>query len=89
MEIQWYAKDNCEMLNWVIVSVIAYRFVRKYGNKLLTFIAGLYVGWRLIDIPLYWINYKTEYYGWVYIAMGVIILVRLIVEVVAYLKQRQ
>jgi hypothetical protein len=80
--IQWYIKDNSEMLNWVIISIIGFRFARKVGNKLLTIIALLYVIWRIADIGLYWINYKTYGYGYVYIGLVVL-------GLVIYIKWKQ
>lgn len=85
LPIQWYVKDNCEMLNWIIISLIGFRFAKKYGNKLLIFVALLYMVWRIADVPLYWINYKTSGYGYVYIALALIGIVRLFI----YLKWRK
>lgn len=67
--LQWYIKDQCEMVKWVLVSIIIYRFSKFTQDKLLISFALTYVFWQFYDILMYWINYKTFGYGFVYLAL--------------------
>lgn len=84
--IQWYIKDNGEMLNWVIVSWVVVRFAKKLrqvvidlnradlkvSSKIFLHVSKIYLAWRLFDIIMYWYNYKTYGYGFVYLAAVIV-----------------
>jgi hypothetical protein len=68
MLIQNYVKDNGVMIGWILFCVFAYR-LGKHPTKYSFFLLGMVTLWKIINIPLYWYNYRTFGYGWVYFGL--------------------
>src|SRR5574342_446019 len=71
MHIQHYIKDNGVMLNWILLSVFAYRLGKK-PTRFSFWLLSMFIVWKCINIPVYWYNYRTFGYGWVYVVVIVI-----------------
>lgn len=71
MNIQNYIKDNGVMIGWILFLVFVHR-LGKRPTKFSFWLLELIILWKIINIPLYWYNYKTFGYGWVYIGLVVV-----------------
>ena len=68
MNIQNYIKDNGVMIGWVLFCIFAYR-LGKHPTRFSLWLLQLIILWKIINIPLYWYNYRTFGYGWVYFGL--------------------
>lgn len=71
MNIQNYVKDNGVMIGWVLFCVFAYT-LGKYPTRFSFWLLQLVIIWKIVNIPLYWYNYRTFGYGWVYFGLVVL-----------------
>lgn len=71
MLIQNYVKDNGVMIGWILFLVFVYR-LGKYPMKFSFWLLELIIIWKIVNIPLYWYNYRTFGYGWVYFGLVIV-----------------
>jgi len=71
IRLQNYVYDNGVMINLVLYFVFAYK-LGKRPTMWTMFLVKMFLLWQIVDIPLYWYNYRTFGYGWVYFGLIVI-----------------
>lgn len=71
MRLQNYIYDNAVMINWLLISLYTYR-IGKRPTAFSFWLLNLFIIWKFINIPLYWYNYRTFGYGWVYFGLVVV-----------------
>lgn len=64
MPLQWNIKYVCDQVNWIIVAIAIYKYTPSRVNKSA---AATYIMFQITDTLLYFYNYKTYGYGWVYL----------------------
>lgn len=68
IRLQNYVSDNAGMINWILLSVFAYRLGKRPTNFSF-WLLSLFIIWKAVNIPFYWYNYRTFGYGWVYVGL--------------------
>lgn len=71
LRLQDYIHQNASMINWILFSTFAYR-LGKHPTRIGFWLLGLFIVWKSVNIPLFWYNYRTFGYGWVYIGLVII-----------------
>lgn len=69
MRLQNYVNDNAGMVNWILISVFAFR-LGKRPTAFSFWLLSLFIVWKCVNVPLYWYNYRTFGYGWVYVGLA-------------------
>lgn len=70
IRLQNYIYDNSVMVNWILLSIFAYRHGKR-PTQFGTWLLGIFIVWKIVNVPLYWYNYRTFGYGWVYFGLVV------------------
>ncbi len=69
MTIQWNVKFVGEELNWLLFT-IAMLFYGRYPNRVNRITVGIFIATATLDIVLYFWNFKTVNYHYVYFGMA-------------------
>lgn len=73
MTMQWNVKMVCDELN-VILYFIAMWFFAKYPNRLNKTVVSMFIGLAIMDMAIYFWNFKTVNYHYVYFGMALLLL---------------
>lgn len=73
MLIAWNVKFLSEEICRVIEALALYVLAMKYKvDQDFMIPIKIYLVYRMLDIPMYFLNYKTQYYWTVYVVLGLI-----------------
>lgn len=71
MSIQWNVKFLSEEINWFLAALFCFIVVRRCEQREneLVIATRVFLWWRFFDIILYFINYKTEKYEYIFVLL--------------------
>lgn len=70
--IAWNVKYSCEEINRVLEAIAFYLIARHSKDKTYCITAQVYMIYRCLDVPYYFINFKTDWYNTIWVLLAII-----------------